>query len=89
MSHECLIFQKGQMWGQGQLKGQGIMIIRGPGESWRKFPSCYFCHKKLSFDVEFDGEFNGAIFIFQCCILWSQNEFENFTYGHFRSFWTI
>ena len=69
-----------QMWGQDQLKGQDSRWKR-----W-KFQNCYFCHKKYSFDATFDGEFNGASFIFLSCMLYSKNEFENLTYVHFRSF---
>ena len=63
------------MWGQGQFKGHD-MIIRDPGEKIEKFQSCYFCHKKLYFDAKFDGEFNGAIFIFLYCIFLQKNVFE-------------
>ena len=64
------------------------MNMRDPGEKGENFKAVIFS-QKLFFDAEIDGEFNGAIFIFLCCILWSENEFENCTYGHFRSFWTI
>ena len=67
------------MWGQGQLKGED-MIMRDPDEKGENFKICYFCHKKLSLDAKFDGGFNGDIFVFLYCIIWSKNEFENFTY---------
>ena len=76
------------MWGQGQRKGQD-MNLRDPGEKRWKFQSCYFYHKKHCFDAEFYGEFNGAIFIFLYGIFLSKNGFENFSYWHFQSFWTI
>ena len=65
--------------------------MRDTGEKGENFnfQSCYFCHKKLSFNVKFYGEFNGAIFIFLCCIFWSNNKFGNFRHGHFHSFWMI
>ena len=62
------------MWGQGQtwIKVKKDMNMREPGELRWKFQSSYFHHKRLSFDAKFDGELNGAIFIFLFCILWSK-----------------
>ena len=37
------------------------MIAGDPGEKGENVQSRYFCHKMLSFDAQFDGEFNGAI----------------------------
>ena len=34
-----------------------------------KFKVVIFAVKKLPFDAQFDGKFNGAIFIFLCCTL--------------------
>ena len=77
------------MWVQGQLKGND-MFIRDPGEKGEQISKAVstYCQKGLV-SIKFDGEFNDAIFIFLHFILWSKNEFENFTYGHFRRFWMI
>ena len=53
------------------------------------FKAVIFATKKHCFDAKFYGEFNDAIFIFLYGIFLSKNEFENVTYGHFQSFWTI
>ena len=45
------------------------MIIRDPGEKVENFKVVIFAIK-LALDAKFNGEFNGAIFNFLCCILW-------------------
>ena len=65
------------------------MNLRDPGEKGENFKAVIFTTKKHCFDAEFYGEFNSAIFIFLYDKFLSKNEFENFSYGHFQSFWTI
>ena len=62
------------------------MIMRDPGEKGGNFKAVIFCDNKLSFDAKFDGEFNGAIFIFLCCILWSKTNLKILPMDIFEAF---
>ena len=61
------------------------------GEKVQTSKLLFLPRKKLSFPADLDGDFNGAIFIFLLCILWSKtsliilhmNIFE--TFGRYES----
>ena len=44
--------------------------MRDPGEKGESFKVVLFVIKSFVLDAKYDGEFNGAIFFFLCCILW-------------------
>ena len=79
--------KKGQMWGQGQLKGHDYENSRW--KKW-KFQRCYFAITNFNSMQNVTG--SSMVLFYSFCVAYfgkKKNGFENYTSGHFRSFWTI
>ena len=76
------------MCGQGQRKGQD-MNLRDPGKKGENFKAVIFTRKSIVSMQNFTGSSIVLFSSFCIFLVKKKNEFENFTYGHFQSFWTI